>query len=627
MKQVINLSLIFIFISLLTVKTNSQTFTIQNDTFVRDGYPFRVLSGSIHYHRIRPVYWRDRLERVKALGLNAVQVYVPWNFHEGDHGKFVFKGDRDLFSFFEIAQSLDLVVLLRPGPYICGEWDFGGLPSWLLAVPGIKLRTYDYQYISYVDNWWNILLPKIKPYLYSNGGPIVMVQIENEFGSYGNVAENSYDKRYMEYLIEKARGILGDDIVLYTTDGGNSGSMERGSFRGDAVYTVGDFGPGSDPSSSFNAMKQFNPQGKSPNFCSEYYTGWLTHWGENMANTSSAEVAEYLDKILSLDGNVNLYMAHGGTNFEFWSGANASPYKSTITSYDYNGPIAEDGSKNIGSDGVNKFDAIRDVLLKYSNHSTFPFPEVNPLAIFKHVRFSDQAVLLKSLNRISSSITQNTYLKSMEMLGQKFGMMLYTSKIPNSDKSGKNVLKFTEISDRVQVFIDGKYKCTVYRDDTNSFIQNITGVKKGSKIDFLLEAMGRVNFGQNVLTDPKGIFTPISWNGVELVNFDIATLPLTPQLSNLTYEKATPAENNPTFYRAYFDVPLPFDTYVNIGEWGKGIVWINGFNIGRYWNIGPQRNLYIPKDILSEGTNEMIILEIDKSPSSLQVTFDDKAIL
>ena len=287
---------------------------------------------------------------MRALGLSAVQTYVPWNWHETEEGSFNFGGAHDLAAFANMAREEDLLLLLRLGPYICGEWEFGGFPAWLLAVdPPVTLRTFEKQYIARVDSWFAELLPRVKPLLYANGGNVIMVQIENEFGSYGDVSTNPLDKQYLEHLLDLVRVHLGQDIIVYTTDGGNANYMIRGSIQGSAVYTVGDHGPLSD-AGNCEAMKQLNAPGLSPSMDSEYYTGWLTHWGENQANTSSAPIVKWLADMLSSGASVNLYMAYGGTNFGYMNGANGdgrTNFQPSITSYDYSSPIAEGGGTGL----------------------------------------------------------------------------------------------------------------------------------------------------------------------------------------------------------------------------------------------------------------------------------------
>ncbi|KAJ4884437.1 Beta-galactosidase 17 [Raphanus sativus] len=341
-------------------KMMSRDFYIKDDMFWKDENPFQIIGGDLHYFRVLPEYWEDRLLRAKALGLNTIQTYVPWNLHEPKPGKFVFEGIADLVSFIKLCQKLDLLVMLRAGPYICGEWDLGGFPAWLLAVkPPLKLRTADHAYLKLVERWWNVLLPKVSPLLYRNGGPVIMVQIENEYGSYGN------DKAYVRNLVTMATGHLGNDIILYTTDGGTRETLEKGTVPLYDVYSAVDFSMGDDPWPIFELQKKFNAPGRSPPLSSEFYTGWLTHWGEKIAKTDAEFTAASLEKILSRNGSAVLYMVHGGTNFGFYNGANTGSdefdYKPDLTSYDYDAPIKESGDIDNP-----KFKALQKVIKKYN---------------------------------------------------------------------------------------------------------------------------------------------------------------------------------------------------------------------------------------------------------------------
>ena len=304
----------------------AKSFTVEGDQFVLDGTPFRILSGEIHYFRIPRIYWEDRLRRVKALGFNAIQTYIPWNFHEENEGETSFEGDRDFLAFLSLADELGLLVLLRPGPYICAEWDWGGLPAWLFRggmKKGIKIRTWDTEYIAAVDAWWGRLLPMVVPMLRENGGPVIMVQIENEFGSYGDVSSNPLDMKYIEHLRALARKILGPNVVLYTTDFGNPDSMRRGSINGSSLLTLGDFGPGMNVSLSLRGQSSMNPPGLNPGMCSEFYSGWYTYWGQAGAtNTSSKAAVATMKEVLDRGMSVSVYMAYGGTNFATFAGAN-----------------------------------------------------------------------------------------------------------------------------------------------------------------------------------------------------------------------------------------------------------------------------------------------------------------
>ncbi|MFT7816128.1 beta-galactosidase isoform X1 [Arapaima gigas] len=325
-----------------------RTFEIdyKNDCFHKDGQPFRYISGSIHYSRIPRIYWKDRLLKMYMAGLNAIQTYVPWNYHEPVPNQYVFSGDRDLEYFLQLASDIGLLVVLRPGPYICAEWDMGGLPAWLLNKTDIVLRSSDPDYIGAVDKWMGKLLPMIKPFLYQNGGPVITVQVENEYGSYF-----ACDYNYLRHLTRLFRYHLGGEVVLFTTDGASVGYLKCGSLQG--LYATVDFGPGGNVTAAFAAQRYAEPNGPLVN--SEFYTGWLDHWGEHHSVVPASAVAKSLNEILEVGASVNLYMFIGGTNFGYWNGAN-TPYAPQPTSYDYDAPLTEAG------DLTDKYFAIRDVI-------------------------------------------------------------------------------------------------------------------------------------------------------------------------------------------------------------------------------------------------------------------------
>mmetsp|Transcript_13310 Transcript_13310/g.40276 ORF Transcript_13310/g.40276 Transcript_13310/m.40276 type:complete len:730 (-) Transcript_13310:513-2702(-) len=645
------------------IKGGQRSFGIENNRFMLDGEPFQIISGSIHYSRIHPAYWRDRLLRVKSMGLNAIQFYVPWNQHEVTPGNFTWENDADVEGFIKLAAELDLLVLLRPGPYICAEWDFGGLPSWLASskVEGgrtMKLRSSDPVYLKHVDAWWAALLPRMEPLLYANGGPIVMVQMENEYGFCGS------DKVYLRHLVATARQHLGDGVILYTTDPPHI--VLQGSLRGDDVYTVVDFGPKYFwLRAAFTAQRVMNPSGKSPPFNSEYYTGWLTHWGEPMANTSSTDMANTMSKILAWDngfGSINLYMAHGGTNFGYWAGANVDKkYWPHITSYDYDAPISEAGSTGQpGIGGPSKFEIIRDVIQKHTGVEA-PAPEAPPrIAAMGSVKLSQFASLLDSAKALAGSAAADVqYPDIMEEYGQSGGLIVYRIQLP-INASGPlrlgqaNTLDFKVTPhDYVHVLVNGKRVGDLHRDQKPqlSFVmpaadsqasQASSSSSPGSDpstipLDVVVQAVGRSNFGCD--WDTKGLQSPnVTLNGKPLVGWQVLPLQLE-NLSIINFSDATTAteqspassgvgvtvrlEHGPVFYRGTFKADKgelgggehPPDTFLAMPGFVKGLAWVNGFNLGWYWPAqGPQQRLYVPGPVLKHGENEVVLLEVEGAP-------------
>ncbi|KAF9685142.1 hypothetical protein SADUNF_Sadunf03G0023700 [Salix dunnii] len=620
-----------------TVAVKPRSFEIDDDKFWKDGEPFRIIGGDLHYFRVLPQAFFYLFIFSKALGLNTIQTYVPWNLHEPQPGKLVFEGIADLVSFLKLCHKLDMLVMLRPGPYICGEWDLGGFPAWLLAIePPLKLRSSDSAYLRLVDNWWGILLPKVTPLLYNNGGPIIMVQIENEFGSYGD------DKAYLHHLVELARGHLGDDIILYTTDGGERENLEKGTIRGDAVFSTVDFTTGSDPWPIFKLQKEFNAPGKSPPLSSEFYTGWLTHWGEKNAKTDADFTASALEQILSRNGSVVLYMVHGGTNFGFYNGANTgvneSDYKPDITSYDYDAPISESGDvKNA------KFNALRRVIGLHTTASLPSVPSDNGKMGYGPIQLQKTAFLFDLLDNINpADVVESENPLSMESVGQMFGFLLYISEY--TPKDDKSVLLIPEVHDRAQVFTLCHSKENSRRpthvgsiDRWSSKTLGLPNAKCASNISLfiLVENQGHVNYGPYIF-DKKGILSSVFLDGRILHGWKMIPIPFhnlneAPKINaiiqvalsrSITVSTQTELKDKsgnvsevPAFFTGHFFIENADqiqDTFISFSGWGKGIAVVNDFNIGRYWpSYGPQCNLYVPAPILRHGENVLVILELD----------------
>ncbi|KAI5665452.1 hypothetical protein M9H77_15305 [Catharanthus roseus] len=625
-------------------KSISPRFEIDEDMFWKDGQPFGIIGGDLHYFRVHPQYWEDRLLRAKALGLNTIQTYVPWNLHEPRQGELTFEGIADIVSFLELCQKMNFLVMLRAGPYICAEWDLGGFPAWLLAIePAIRLRSSDPFFLEQVDRWWNILLPKVSPLLYANGGPIIMVQIENEFGSYGE------DKAYLHHLVNLARKHLSDDVILYTTDGGVRENLQKGTILGQEVFSAVDFTTGDDPRPIFQLQKKFNKPRKSPPLSAEFYTGWLTHWGEKIANTDATFTADSLDKILSINGSVVLYMAHGGTNFGFYSGANTgtdeSDYKPDLTSYDYDAPIRESGDVDNA-----KYKALRRVIAKYSASPLTPVPDDKKRAAFGQIKLTKSAFLFDMVDEkaLFSEVESENPI-AMESLGQMFGFVLYTSEY--SEKKKKSVLSIPKVHDRAQVFMSctsesrgrPKYVGTISRWSNRPIELPYTNCGSRNKLYLLVENMGRVNYGR-YLFDKKGVLSFVYLDGRPLYKWKMISIPLhnlnegqkinsiiphahPNYLNASSHRKLKDGEDNlePAFYSGHFTVNKVQDTYLSFKGWSKGVAFVNEFNIGRYWPLsGPQCDLYVPAPILRDGVNVVVILELESASPHLSLSSIDK---
>ncbi|XP_013863170.1 beta-galactosidase isoform X2 [Austrofundulus limnaeus] len=599
----------------------------QNNCFLKDGEPFRYISGSIHYSRIPRVYWKDRLLKMYMAGLNAIQTYIPWNYHEEFPGQYNFTGDRDVEYFLKLAQDIGMVVILRPGPYICAEWDMGGLPAWLLNKKNMVLRSSDPDYITAVDKWMGKLLPMIKPYLYQNGGPIITVQVENEYGSYF-----ACDYNYMRHLMQLFRSYLGEQVVLFTTDGAGLNYLKCGSLQG--LYATVDFGPGSNITAAFDAQRHVEPNGPLVN--SEFYTGWLDHWGSHHSIVSSALVAKSLNEILSMKANVNLYMFIGGSNFGYWNGAN-SPYAAQPTSYDYDAPLTEAG------DLTEKYFAIRDVIRLFNKIPEGPVPPSTPKFAYGAVKMKKLQTVLDAVETLSfSGPVKSMYPQTFIDLNQVFGFVLYRTKLPVNCSETPLSSPLNGVHDRAYVSVD---KSAVGILERNKVItMNVTG-NAGSQLDVLVENMGRINYGRDI-NDFKGLVSNLTLGGVPLTGWTMYSLSIDEAVSQgLLGHGSHPgtdppqpaALSLPTFYEGSFIIPdgipdLPQDTYVKLPNWRKGQIWINGFNLGRYWPArGPQVTLFVPANILrTSAPNNVTILELEGAPCGSQpciVEFTDTPIL
>lgn len=581
-------------------------FAVEGNQFVFDGKPVRLISGAIHYFRIVPEYWRDRLMKLKACGFNTVETYVPWNLHEPKEGQFNFEGIADIVKFIETAGELGLYVIVRPSPYICAEWEFGGLPAWLLADPGMKLRCFHQPFINKIDAYYDVLLPKFVPLLCTNGGPIIAMQIENEYGSYGN------DTQYLEYLKDGKikRGI---DVLLFTSDGPGDFMLQGGMVPG--VLETVNFG--SRPKEAFAELRVYQPEG--PIMCMEYWNGWFDHWFEQHHTRDAADVAKVFDEMLAMDASVNFYMFHGGTNFGFWSGANddGTTYMPTITSYDYDVSISECG------DLTDKFYAVREVVSKYVDLGPLELPEPINKKAYGQVNMSQQASLFESLDKLSTPV-QRTCPDPMELLGQNYGFILYTTRISGPRPETK--LNLQDVHDRAQIFVDGEFKGVIERwnKDAEPIIFSIP--PEGAQLSVLVENMGRTNYGPS-LRDVKGITEGIRFGAQFLYHWTIHTLPME-DLSKLEYTHTTAkCEGKPTFYKGTFQVDEAADTFLELKGWNKGVAYINGFNLGRYWEtVGPQKTLYIPAPLLRKGENELVLFELHGAEEPV-VMLRDSAIL
>lgn len=605
---------LFLFIQPCT----SRSFVIDydNNRFIKDGQPFRYISGGIHYFRVPKYYWKDRLLKIKAAGLNAVQTYVPWNLHEPIQGKYNFEGDADLVDFLKLAASMDLAVVLRAGPYICAEWDFGGLPAWLLKNTSITIRnSKDQQYMTAVKSWLDVLLPKIKTMLYENGGPIIMVQVENEYGNYIHC-----DHDYMSQLEQLFRSYLGNNVILFTTDPSLSYALKCGSLP--SLFTTVDFGPTTDPVAAFKVLREFQSNGPLVN--SEFYTGWLDLWGQPHQTGNTTVIASMLDKMLALNASVNFYMFEGGTNYGFWASGNmdGNQFRAVPTSYDYDAPLSESG------DPTSKYFALKQVITKYLPDPGIPVPPATPKYQYGRVQMKRYATLLDVLTKLTPlGPVKAQYPLTMEQLGQNSGFVLYRSQIPDSFRQSTPTLEVQDlVRDRATVYV-GHIRQRTFNRTANQSVATIL-VGEFLQLDILVENMGHICAGAHMV-DPKGIIGNVTINGLPIVNWEMYPLDLDNVVHDASKLKSPPTNNHkltdyelsPTFFVG--EIPaVPFgdsglDTFLRLDYWTKGVAFINGVNIGRYWPVaGPQQTLYVPASVMSpnQQTSSLVVLEMDDAP-------------
>ncbi|NWZ30000.1 BGAL galactosidase, partial [Asarcornis scutulata] len=636
-----------------TAPARSFQLDYEQDCFRRDGVPFRYISGSIHYARVPRPAWRDRLLKMYMSGLNAVQVYVPWNYHEPLPGVYDFAGDRDVEAFLDLTAELGLLVILRPGPYICAEWEMGGLPAWLLWQSDIVLRSSDPAFLAAVDSWLHVLLPKIKPRLYQNGGNIISVQVENEYGSY-----YACDYNYLRHLLGSFRALLGGEVLLFTTDGAQAEELRCGTLQG--LYATVDFGPGSNLTEVFGAQRSVEPRGPLVN--SEYYTGWLDYWGGAHASTSAVQVARGLTDMLRLGANVNMqvagwggghsmgpgglwgvwvsvgaertrlvsrrYMFHGGTNFAYWSGADLkAQYKPVTTSYDYDAPLSEAG------DPTEKLFAIRTVISQFQPLPVGPMPPATPKYAYGRVDLRKYADLLDVLDVLSpSGPIRSQFPLTFEAIKQTHGFVLYHTQLPHDVPAPAPLSAPPHgVCDRGYVMLQKEYQGTLERDGQSTL--PVTG-RAGDALDVLLENMGRLSFGAN-FSDFKGLLGNLSLDSSPLSNWLIYPLAIDAAVQQGWPHAALPqpssrGRSGPAFYTGTFETPgIAWDTFVKFPGWSKGQLWINGFNLGRYWpRRGPQQTLFVPGSVLRVGCpNNITVLELEGAPPSPFLLFLDQPLL
>ncbi|MGC5396748.1 glycoside hydrolase family 35 protein [Streptomyces sp. DT20] len=572
---------------------------IDDGGFTLDGEPFRLLSGGLHYFRVHPGQWADRLRKARLMGLNTVETYVPWNLHQPRPGEFRTDDGLDIARFLDLAAAEGLHVLLRPGPYICAEWEGGGLPSWLLADPGIRLRTRDPRFLAAVDDYFDRLLTPLTPYLATRGGPVLAVQVENEYGAFGD------DSAYLEHIADSLRR-CGVDVPLFTCD--QPDDLARGSLPG--VLATANFG-----SRSAQGMAELRArQPTGPLMCTEFWIGWFDRWGSRHVIRNPGDAARELDELLATGASVNFYMFHGGTNFGFTNGANDKhTYRPTVTSYDYDAPLDEAG------DPTEKFTAFRDVIAKYAPVPAEPVPPRGPRLAPRTVALTGSAGLLECAEALGTAVAAPRPL-TMEQLGQDFGFVLYETALVSA---GPALLEVEQVRDRAQFFVDGVPAGLLERE-SHEHALTVTAPRAGAVLSVLVENQGRVNYGPGI-HDRKGLLGKVLLDGDDVTGWTSRPLPLTDR-SPLPFT-AGPVPAGPAFHRGTFELDAPADTFLHLDGWTKGSVWINGFALGRYWSRGPQNSLYVPAPVLRTGANEIVVLELHAGHRARTVELRESADL
>ncbi|KAF6212146.1 hypothetical protein GE061_012667 [Apolygus lucorum] len=730
------LSVILLLQNLLVSSANEEkrrrSFEISydNDTFLMDGEPFKYISGSLHYFRVPHQYWKDRLNKIRLLGFNAISTYVEWSTHELNRGEFNFEGDANIEDFIKTAHQMGLFVILRPGPYICAEREFGGYPAWLLSEnPNMKMRTSDPSHAFFIEKWFHVLFSRLKPLLYGNGGPIIMVQVENEYGSYPK-----HDKKYLSWLRDLYLSHVGDKAVLFTTDGWNQDMVNRGRIAG--VFSTVDFG-----STREEVQKLFAPlrriQPKGPLVNSEFYTGWLSYWGEPYSKVETVNIIRTMRGLIQSNVSFNCYMIQGGTNFGYTSGSGSSDtLKLSLTSYDYDAPINEAG------DLTDKYFAMRELLEEYGMRvgdlKEIEALRSKPKGDYGIVEMEPVVSLLQS--PIGSEPVTTTYPQTMEFFNQSYGFIAYTHTVTDPPKD-PSVLQ-VNIRDRALVLLDNVEISVLAYTVINETPLPPT-MKSGMNLTLLVENQGRRNF--QLLSDvTKGVISNATLDGKILENWLTVSYPVTTEDIKKIEEMATidsliDTYEFPVFLTATFTLPppaqksnevhvedvrgsettmsgvvaetaapevqkpeqpveeasrsqvpeekpeggvkektltpavpvdsmqkqeevteavevsttiapveettvisvtqvrrkretsgedYPLDSFLDMTGWGKGLVFINGHNLGRYWHIGPQATLFVPGVWLLPypQKNRITILELHYAPHDKTVRFSTQPI-
>ncbi|MDP9080293.1 MAG: beta-galactosidase [Bacteroidota bacterium] len=588
-------ALLLSFILLSNICLNAQkvthSFALSDSSFMLDGKPFQMISGEMHYPRVPREAWRARMKMAKAMGLNTIGTYVFWNLHEPQKGKFDFSGNNDVAEFVKIAKEEGLWVILRPSPYVCAEWEFGGYPYWLQNEKGLVVRSKEEKYLKEYETYIKEVGRQLAPLQVNHGGNILMIQIENEYGSYGS------DKEYLK-INQRLFKEAGFDGLLYTCDPPEA--IANGHLPGLLAAVNGIDNPG-----RVKKIIRENHGGKGPFYVAEWYPAWFDWWG-TAHHTVPAEIyTSRLDSVLSAGISINMYMFHGGTTRGFMNGANYDdkhPFEPQISSYDYDAPLDEAGN------ATHKFMLFRTVIAKHLPAGvTLPsVPAAKPTIAINNIKLNASAGILDILPKPVLNKTPLTF----EALNQDYGFVLYHTNVAGG-KTG--VLKLNELRDYAVIMVNGKRVGVLDRRHKQDSIKLTLPAGK-VKLDLLVENLGRINFGPYLLKNKKGITESVVFNGKVIYNWAMYRLPFN-RVNGIAFKPAKPV-STPVVRKGAFTLAKVADTYLNMEGWGKGGVWVNGHNLGRYWSTGPQQTLYLPAEWLKKGRNDIVVLELLKSDVS-----------
>ena len=593
------------------------TFKQGKGTFLLDGKPFVIKAAELHYARIPAEYWEHRIQMCKSLGMNAVCLYIFWNIHEPQEGVYDFEGNNDVAKFIGLCKKNGMWVIVRPGPYVCAEWEMGGLPWWLLKYDDMKLRSLDPRFMKAAGRFEHRLAEEIAQYRLENGGNILMIQVENEFGSYGK------DKPYVAAMRDSLRACGWDKTQMFQCDWSSNFTDNA---LDDMLWTM-NFGTGAKIDKEFKKVGEMRPD--APKMCSEFWSGWFDGWGTAHQTRPWEPMVSGIKDMLDRGISFSLYMTHGGTSFGQWAGANNTGFAPDCTSYDYDAPINEQGST------TEKYFKLRELLQKYSDTKLPAIPKAKPIVAVSEFQMQEFAPLF-AVENLPAAIKSRD-IHPMEYYDQGWGSMIYSCNLPVTNNEG--LLTIKDMCDYAIVFVDGKLIGRLYRGNGYETTLRMPALPKGGKLEIFIEAMGRINYSK-LIHDPKGItdhvelattqpgaevtynlkdwnvqLLPVSYDFVKGMHYKTlaeagldADMMLNPSPVRVPVESTL--RERAGYYKASFMVKKVGDTYLDMSQWSKGLVWINGHCLGRFWNVGPQQTLYVPGCWLKKGANEIIIMDI-----------------